>query len=157
LELVVEKEREWMKLALIEAQKALAEGEVPVGAVVVHDNKIIGKGHNQTEALQDPTAHAEIIAISAAANTLRSWRLGDCSIYVTMEPCSMCAGAIVLARVSSLVFGVIDPKAGACGSIRNIVQDHRLNHRVDIVSGILESEASALLKSFFKHLRSRKR
>jgi len=143
----------WMRWALKEAQKAYSQKEVPVGAVVIEKDRIIGRGYNQTITLQDPTAHAEMIAISAAANALKSWHLEDCSIYVTLEPCAMCAGAIVLARIKRLVFGTLDPKSGACGSLRNIVQDHRLNHRVDVVSGVCEQEASELLKSFFQNLR----
>ncbi len=143
----------WMRWALKEAQRAYSQKEVPVGAVVIEKDRIIGRGYNQTVTLQDPTAHAEMIAISAAANALKSWRLEDCSIYVTLEPCAMCAGAIVLARIKRLVFAILDPKSGACGSLRNIVQDHRLNHRVDVVSGVCEQEASELLKSFFQNLR----
>ena len=142
-----------MQWALKEAEKALSQEEVPVGAVVVYEDRIIGRGYNQTEALQDPTAHAEMIAISAAANTLHSWRLENCSLYVTLEPCSMCAGAIVLARIERLIFGTKDPKAGGCGSLRNIVQDHRLNHRVEVSSGVLERETSDLLRLFFQNLR----
>jgi len=145
----------WMRWALKEAEKALSHDEVPIGAVVVHEGQIIGRGYNQTETLNDPTAHAEMIAISAAANTLNSWRLENCSLYVTVEPCAMCAGAVILSRLSTLVIGVMDPKAGACGSLRNIVQDHRLNHRVEVLSGILQDESSALLRLFFKRLRER--
>ena len=144
----------WMRQAFREAEKAYTLGEVPVGAVVVHEERIIGKGHNQTETLQDPTAHAEMIAITAAATTLQSWRLENCSLYVTLEPCSMCAGAIVLARISHLIVGAMDPKAGACGSLRNIVVDQRLNHRVQLETGVLAEESAALLKSFFRELRS---
>ena len=147
----------WMRRAIGEAEKAFEDGEVPVGAVVVRDHRIVGRGHNQTETLQDPTAHAEMIAISAAANTLGSWRLEGCTLYVTLEPCTMCSGAIVLARIERLVFGAADPKAGACGSLRNVVQDPRLNHRVGIVSGLLEGEISALMKTFFQNLRADKR
>jgi len=145
----------WMRWALKEAEKALSHDEVPIGAVVVHEGQIIGRGYNQTETLNDPTAHAEMIAISAAANTLNSWRLENCSLYVTVEPCAMCAGAVVLSRLSTLVIGVMDPKAGACGSLRNIVQDHRLNHRVEVLSGILQDESSALLRLFFQRLREK--
>ncbi len=145
----------WMRWALKEAEKALSHDEVPIGAVVVHEGQIIGRGYNQTETLNDPTAHAEMIAISAAANTLNSWRLENCSLYVTVEPCEMCAGAVVLSRLSTLVIGVMDPKAGACGSLRNIVQDHRLNHRVEVLSGILQDESSALLRLFFQRLREK--
>ena len=146
---------EWMWWALKEAEKALSHEEVPVGAVVVHQGKIIGRGHNQTETLKDPTAHAEMIAISAAASSLNSWRLDDCCLYVTLEPCAMCAGGLVLARMDTLVFGAADPKAGACGSLRNIVQDHRLNHRVKLISGVLEAESSELLRVFFRRLREK--
>jgi tRNA(adenine34) deaminase len=142
-----------MDQALKEAEKAFQEGEIPVGAVIVHDNRIIGRGHNQTEMLQDPTAHAEMIAISAAANTLQSWRIETSTLYVTLEPCAMCAGAIVLARIQTLVYASGDPKAGACGSLRNIVQDHRLNHRVELVAGIREEMSAYLLKSFFQERR----
>ncbi len=145
-----------MRRALLEAEKAFDANEVPVGAVVVKDGRIIGRGFNQTETLQDPTAHAEMVAISAAANTLQSWRLEKCTLYVTLEPCAMCAGAIVLARISELVFGAFDPKAGACSSLRNIVQDHRLNHSVDLVTGVLADESSDLLRSFFKKIRASK-
>jgi tRNA(adenine34) deaminase len=147
----------WMRYAIKEAKKALWQNEVPVGAVVVLDGQIIGKGYNQTETLQDPTAHAEMIAISAAAAFLKSWRLDKCSLYVTLEPCSMCAGALVLARIENLVFGSLDPKAGACGSLRNIVQDYRLNHQINVISGVLNHEVSLLLKSFFQKLREDKK
>ena len=148
-------DEKWMQQALAEAQAAFHEGEVPVGAVVVSGGMIIGRGHNWTERLQDPTAHAEILAIGAAATHQQSWRLPEASLYVTMEPCSMCAGALVLARVKRLVFGARDPKAGGCGSLFNIVQDPRLNHRVEITEGILGEQASELLRSFFQQLRKR--
>ncbi len=143
----------WMREALREAERAFHEGEVPVGAVVVLDNKIIGRGHNQTELLQDPTAHAEILAITAAANFLSSWRLEGASLYVTLEPCPMCAGAIVNSRIETLIFGAHDLKRGACGSLYNIVQDTRLNHRVQLISGILAEDSAALLQRFFRTLR----
>ncbi|HHS13644.1 MAG TPA: nucleoside deaminase [bacterium] len=145
----------WMRCAIKEAEKAFRVGEVPVGAVVVKDGCVIGKGYNQTETLQDPTAHAEMIAISAAADTLHSWRLENCFLYVTLEPCSMCAGAVVLSRIDTLVFGAFDPRAGACGSLRNIARDHRLNHQVSLISGILEAESSELMRSFFRKLRQK--
>jgi tRNA(adenine34) deaminase len=144
-----------MRLALAEAERAYQEEEVPVGAVVIHGGRIIGRGHNRTEHLQDPTAHAEILAIGAAASALQSWRLEGSSIYVTIEPCSMCAGALVLARVKRLIFGVRDPKAGACGSILNIVRNDQLNHRVEVTEGVLADEASQLLRHFFRRLRRR--
>jgi tRNA(adenine34) deaminase len=143
----------WMQQALAEAETAYREGDVPVGAVVVSGGRIIGRGRNRTESLQDPTAHAEILAIGAAATHQKSWRLPEASIYVTMEPCSMCAGALVLARIKRLVFGARDPKFGACGSLFNIVKDRRLNHCVQLTEGILADQASELLRSFFKQLR----
>jgi tRNA(adenine34) deaminase len=146
----------WMRWAMREAEKAAEKGEIPVGAVVVAESRIVGRGHNQTESLQDPTAHAEMIAVSAASNTLQSWRLDGCTLYVTLEPCAMCAGAVVLARIPLLVFGAFDPKAGACGSLRNIVQDHRLNHRVDVISGVLADESAGMLRAFFQNLRQNK-
>jgi tRNA(adenine34) deaminase len=147
----------WMRWAIREAEKAFEAGEVPVGAVIVCENRIIGRAHNQTETLQDPTAHAEMIAISAAANTLGSWRLEGSTLYVTLEPCAMCAGAVVLSRIRRVVFGAFDPKAGACGSLRNLVQDARLNHRVELTSGVLDHEVSDLMKAFFQNLRDVKR
>ena len=143
----------WMELAFREAEKAYQAREVPVGAIVVYENRIIGRGYNQIEQLQDPTAHAEIIAITAAADYLGSRRLLDTVMYVALEPCAMCAGAIVLARIPMLVYGTMDPKTGACGSVMNIVQEDRLNHRVSIVSGVLENKCSMILKDFFKKLR----
>lgn len=145
---------QWMKAALKEAERAFQLGEVPVGAVVVHEGAIIGKGYNQIELLQDPTAHAEMIALTAAANHLQSRRLEACTLYVTLEPCPMCAGAIVLARVPTLVFGAFDPKAGACGTLFNIVEDKRLNHSPHVVSGVCDRESEELLKGFFGRVRS---
>ena len=149
-------DEKWMRVALQEASLALEKKEVPVGAVVVYQDKIIGRGNNQTESLYDPTAHAEILAIGAAANYLNSWRLSEAVLYVTLEPCAMCAGAIVLARMKKLVFGAFDPKAGACGSLYNLVQDGRLNHQVEVVPEVLKEDCSALLKAFFKELREDK-
>ncbi len=143
-----------MKHALLEAQKAYEQEEVPVGAVVVQNGKIIGRGHNQIERLQDPTAHAEMIAITAAANHLESRRLDDCTLYVTLEPCPMCAGAIVLARIPTLVFGSFDPKAGASGTLYNITHDRRLNHTVHVISGVCDRESEELLKGFFGRTRT---
>jgi tRNA(adenine34) deaminase len=147
----------FMDLALREARKAGEAGEVPVGAVVVHQGHVIGRGHNQTEGLQDPTAHAEILAITAAANALGSWRLENCALYVTLEPCTMCGGAIVLARVPLVVFGAWDPKAGACGSVHDVVRHQKLNHRVELLAGIRGEESSSLLKEFFRQVRQRPR
>ncbi len=143
----------WMQLALKEAERAYALNEVPVGALIIHQNKIIAKGFNQIEKLQDPTAHAEMIAITAAASHLQSRRLEGCTLYVTLEPCPMCAGAIVLARIPTLVFGTFDPKAGACGTLFNLTADKRLNHHPHVVSGVLDVQCEALLKSFFKEKR----
>ncbi|MFH1278899.1 MAG: tRNA adenosine(34) deaminase TadA [Candidatus Eisenbacteria bacterium] len=143
----------WMGLALREAEAALEEEEVPVGAVVVHEERVIGRGHNRTEGTMDPTAHAEILAIGAAAEALGSWRLEGATLYVTLEPCHMCAGAIVLARLERLVFGATDPKAGACVSLAGVVQDPRLNHRADVLHGILERECGSILEEFFRKKR----
>ena len=142
-----------MKEALKEAEKAAAMGEGPIGAVVVKDGIIIGRGHNKTETAKDPTAHAEMEAIRAASAALGGWRLLGCDMYVTAEPCSMCAGAIVWSRIENLYIGTMDPKAGACGSVFNIVQEDKLNHQVNVTTGILQEECSRLLKDFFKSLR----
>jgi len=142
-----------MRVALQEAEKAAEEGEVPVGAVIVHEGRIIGRGHNRTEGANDPTAHAEILAIGAAADALSSWRLEGTTLYVTLEPCFMCAGAIVLARIERLVFGALDSKAGACVSLADVPRDPRLNHRVDLLHGILEAECRAILEEFFRKRR----
>lgn len=143
----------WMKAALQEAQKAYKNNEVPIGAVVVYGERIIGRGHNQVEGLRDPTAHAEILAIGAAAGFLHSWRLEGATIYVTIEPCPMCVGAILLSRLDRLVFGAPDLRFGACGSVVNIPGEYRINHKLEIVSGILRDESSWLLSSFFQKLR----
>ena len=143
-----------MTEALKEAALAAGEGEVPVGCVIVHEGRIIGRAHNQREQLNDPTAHAEMIAVTQAAAALGTWRLNNCTVYVTIEPCPMCAGALVLARVARLVFGARDDKAGACGTLYNIVRDDRLNHRVEITEDVLADEAAALLKDFFRRRRA---
>ncbi|MDO4393092.1 MAG: tRNA adenosine(34) deaminase TadA [Bacillota bacterium] len=145
-----------MKEALEEAKKAAAEGEVPIGAVIVKDGVIIGKGHNRVETLKDPTAHAELAAIRMAASHLGGWRLTGCLMFVTAEPCSMCAGAIVWSRIEKLYIGTPDPKAGACGSLFNIPQDSRLNHFTEIETGLMQEECSGILKDFFKNLRKKK-
>lgn len=152
-EMTQSEDEKWMRHALAEAQLALNKKEVPIGAVVVYEDKIIGRGHNQVERLNDPTAHAEIIAIGAASTYLNSWRLSGASLYVTIEPCAMCAGAIVLSRIDRLIFGAKDSKAGACGSLYNIVQDIRLNHQVQVIPYILEKECSQILESFFEKIR----
>lgn len=149
-----EKDIFFMKQALREAEKAFEKNEVPVGAVVVLDDKIIGRGHNQTISLKDPTAHAEMIAITSAANYLQDFRLERCKIYVTLEPCPMCAGALVNARIEELYFSAFDPKSGACGTILNITENRNLNHRIKTFSGLLEKESKSLLQIFFNGLRN---
>jgi len=145
-----------MREALKEAAKALAEDEVPVGAVIASGGRVIARGHNQVERLKDPTAHAEMLALTSATNFLNTKWLNAATLYVTIEPCSMCAGALVLARIKSICFGAKDPKTGACGSVVNIINNKRLNHRIKIKSGILEKESAFLLKEFFKQKRPKK-
>jgi len=142
-----------MQEALAEAEKARLVGEVPVGCVLVHDDRVIARGHNLRESSQDPTAHAEIIAIKEAAEQLRSWRLIDVTAYVTLEPCPMCAGALVNSRVSRVVYGCDDPKAGALRTLYQIGSDNRLNHRFELIPGVLEEECSSIISSFFSQIR----
>ena len=144
----------FMRLALEQAQQAPASGEVPIGTLLVHNGEILARAHNLRETTQDPTAHAEIIVIREAAAKLGSWRLTGCTLYVTLEPCPMCAGAIVQSRIARLVFGAWDPKAGACGSLMDIPAEPRLNHRVRVEGGLLEEESQALLQEFFRNRRS---
>lgn len=144
----------FMREALKEARAADDADEVPVGAVVVRDGRVIGRGHNQRQQLADPTAHAEMIAITAAAACVRDWRLSGCTLYVTLEPCAMCAGAIVLARIDRLVLGADDPKAGACGSLYTLTTDPRSNHQVAVTRGVLEDECSLMLQEFFRRQRA---
>ncbi len=144
-----------MRLALSEAELAAAEGEVPVGCVVVKAGRIIGRGYNRTEALKDPTAHAEILAIGAAATAIENWRLSGCTVYATIEPCLMCTGALVLARPDLVVYGARDPKFGCLGSQYDVARDDKFNHELRVVEGVLASEAGGLLKWFF-HERRRK-
>ncbi|MGB3340698.1 MAG: tRNA adenosine(34) deaminase TadA [bacterium] len=146
----------FMREALKEAQKAFEADEVPVGTVAIYKNQIIGRGHNRTEQLQDPTAHAEIIAITAAANALGSWRLEGVDVYTTIEPCIMCAGALVLARVRKVIFGARDEKFGGCGSVFNIVKEKKLNHQVEVNEGVMAEHAAALMKEFFAKQRKKK-
>ena len=153
----VEQDRFFMQAALDEAVAAEALAEVPIGAVVVRDSQIIGRGHNLRETNNDPTAHAEIIAIQQASQKLNSWRLLDCTLYVTLEPCVMCMGAIILARIPYLVFGCHDPKAGAAGSIYNFAEDDRFNHQVQVSEGVLQQECSTQLSKFFQRLREQKK
>ena len=145
----------FMRLALQEAERALHHGDVPVGAVLVHDGEVIGAGHNERELRQDPSAHAEMIALRAGARALGSWRLLDTVLYVTLEPCAMCAGAIVLGRIPRVVYGTADPKAGAAGSVLDILAEPRLNHRPAVEGGVLAPECAALLVEFFAARRGR--
>ncbi len=153
----VEQDRLFMQAAFDEAVAAEDLGEVPIGAVVILDGRIIGRGHNLRETKNDPTAHAEILAIQQAAKKLDSWRLLDCTLYVTLEPCVMCMGAIILARIPHLVFGCRDPRVGAVGSIYNFSEDERFNHRVQVREGVLQEECSSQLSDFFKRLREQKK
>lgn len=146
-------DRLWMSRALELAREAAAAEEVPVGAVIVRDGRVLGEGHNRTVGDADPTTHAEVVAIRRAAAALGDWRLLDTTLYVTLEPCTMCAGAIVLARIPRVVFGAADPKAGMAGSLGNLLQDPRLNHRCDVSSGVLADDAGELLRSFFRERR----
>ena len=148
-----EQDEQYMRQAIEAAKIAEENGDVPIGAVVVYENQVIGRAYNQREQLKDPTAHAEIIALTQAAAFIESWRLHGCTMFVTLEPCAMCAGALVLGRLDRLVYGCEDPKAGACGSLYNIVQDERLNHRLEITSGVLADECAKLLQDFFRQKR----
>lgn len=145
----------WMKYALREAERAFEHNEVPVGAVIVHNNTIIAKGYNQVEMMHDPTAHAEMIALTAAAAHLGNKFLKECVLYVTMEPCPMCAGAIVLSRIPTIVFGCYDPKMGASGSVMNVTENKKLNHQVHVIGGVLDAECGGLVKEFFEKVRKK--
>jgi len=147
------RDERYMRAAIEAARIAEEKGDVPIGAVIVHNETIIAKAYNQRQQLQDPTAHAEIIALTQAAAALGSWRLNGCCIYVTLEPCPMCAGALVLARIDRLVYGCDDPKAGACGTLYNIVQDERLNHRLEVTPGVLAGQCREQLQRFFARRR----
>jgi len=147
-------DQRFVKLAIEQAKIAEENGDVPIGAVIVYKDQIIGKAYNQREQLKDPTAHAEIIALTQAAAALKSWRLNGCTMYVTLEPCPMCAGALVLSRMDRLVFGCDDPKTGACGSLYDIVRDERLNHRLEVKTGVLAEQCSELLREFFERRRT---
>ena len=152
----LEKEK-WMKEALKQAKKAYECDEIPVGAVIVKDNKIIARGYNQKEMKCDTTKHAEIIAIQKASKKLKSWRLSDCEMYVTLEPCSMCAGALIQSRIKKIYVGTMDYKTGACGSVLNLLQDYPFNHKVEYETGILKEECESILQEFFKELRKKKK
>ncbi|MFN3596820.1 MAG: tRNA adenosine(34) deaminase TadA [Rubricoccaceae bacterium] len=155
LQSLLDPHRRWMRLALAEAQRAAEAGEVPVGAVVVREGTVVGRGHNRVERLGDPTAHAELLAITAACETLGTKHLTGCTLYVTLEPCPMCAGAIVWSRLDRLVFGAFDEKAGAASTLYHIPQDRRLNHQVETLSGVEADAAAALLREFFRARRAR--
>lgn len=152
----MEKE-EYMKLALKEAKKAYKKLEVPVGAVIVKDGKVIAKAYNEKEEKNDTTRHAEILAIQRASKELGSWRLKDCEMYVTLEPCSMCAGALIQARINKVYIGTMDEKTGSCGSVLNLLEDYKFNHKVEIEYNVLKDECEKILKEFFKELRKNKR
>ena len=147
---------EFMKEALKEAKKAYCKMEVPVGAIIVKDNLIIAKGYNQKETKNDATRHAEIVAIEKACKKLNSWRLNDCTMYVTLEPCTMCAGALIQARIKKVVIGTMEEKTGSCGSVLNLFEDYKFNHHVDTEYGVCETECKEILKTFFKKLRESK-
>ena len=147
---------DYMEMAIREAHLALERGEVPVGAVVVFENKIIGRGHNLTISMHDATAHAEMVALSAAYNHFKDWRLENCYLFSTLEPCAMCAGAAVLSRIRTIVYGAKDPKFGGCESIFNIPDDKRLNHRIELVGGIREAEIAEMMQTFFRKIRGKK-
>ena len=145
----------WMKAAFREAEKAFEQDEVPIGAVVVQNGKIIGRGYNQRKSLIDPTAHAEIIAITSAANTIKDWRLKDCQLYVTKEPCPMCAGALVNARINMVIFGMYDEKEGCCGSLYQLCRDNRFKHQLTVKGGIMEDACTLIIQEFFKKQREK--
>lgn len=148
-------DRDWMREAIGEAERAAALGEVPIGAVIVQGGEVVGRGYNRREIDRDPLAHAELMAIREAARRIGGWRLVGCTLYVTLEPCAMCAGALVNSRVERLVFGAPDPKAGFCGSLGDLVTDPRLNHRMAVTGGVLAEECGRLLRGFFQELRRR--
>ena len=145
----------WMKAAFREAEKAFEQDEVPIGAVVVQNGQIIGRGYNQRESLIDPTAHAEIIAITSAANTIKDWRLKGCQLYVTKEPCPMCAGALVNARINMVIFGMYDEKEGCCGSLYQLCRDNRFKHQLTVKGGIMEDACTLIIQEFFKKQREK--
>ncbi|MGY3778681.1 tRNA adenosine(34) deaminase TadA [Isobaculum melis] len=155
-EVLLEKEK-WMREAMKEAEIAASLGEVPIGAVVVKDHQIIGRGHNLREKTGDATAHAEVIAIRNACETLQGWRLEDAALYVTLEPCPMCSGAMILSRVAHVYYGATDPKGGCAGTLMNLLTDNRFNHQCQVEAGILATECGALLSSFFKELRQKRK
>lgn len=153
----LEEDEKWMQLALAEAEQGLKEGEVPVGCVIVKDGVIIGRGHNRMEMLKDPTAHAEIIALTSASATIGNWRLNGTTVYITLEPCLMCTGALILARPARVVFGARDEKFGCLGSRYDIARDNKFNHRFEVTAGVMAQESARFLKLFFKKRREEKR
>lgn len=154
--MILEEDQAWMSIAIEEAHKAELIGEVPIGAIIVKDGEIIGRGYNLRETTHDPTAHAEMVAIREACERLDAWRLIDCTLYVTLEPCPMCAGAIVQSRVKRVVYGTSDPKAGCAGTLMNLLQEPRFNHETELTSGVLQQECASLLTQFFRNLRNKK-
>lgn len=150
-------QEKYMKEALKQAKKAYEKGEIPVGAVIVKEHKIIARAYNEKEYKLDTTKHAEILAIQKASKKLKSWRLQDCDMYVTLEPCSMCAGALIQARIRKLYIGTMDKKTGACGSVLNLLEDYTFNHKVEVEKGILQKDCENILKNFFKELREKKK
>lgn len=148
---------EWMRVAIEEAKKAEALAEVPIGAIVVHQGQVIGRGHNLRETTQNATTHAEMIAIQEACKAIGSWRLEETQLYVTLEPCPMCSGAMILSRVKEVYFGAYDPKGGTAGTLMNLLEDERFNHQADVEGGILEEECGELLSMFFRELRAKKK
>ncbi|WP_209810578.1 tRNA adenosine(34) deaminase TadA [Ammoniphilus resinae] len=155
--MLVHDDRYFMQKALEQAEKAKEKGEVPIGAVIVRDGEIIGSGHNLRETTKDPTSHAEMIAIREASEHLGGWRLIGSTLYVTLEPCPMCAGAIVQSRIERVVFGVGDPKAGCAGTLMNLLEEQRFNHQAEVVEGVMAEECSEILKQFFRELRERRK
>ena len=150
-----EEHKKWMKLAFREAEKAYERGEIPIGAVVVKNDQIIGRGYNQCESLTDPTAHAEIIAITSATNTIKNWRLENCSLYVTKEPCPMCAGALINSRIDMVIFGMYDEKEGCCGSLYQLCRDPRFKHQLAVKGGVMETSCRLIVQEFFKKQRKK--
>lgn len=150
-------DEQYMELAMEQAKKAEEKGEVPIGAIIVKNNEIIASGYNLRETLQTTNSHAELLAIQAANEAIGSWRLEECTLYVTLEPCPMCAGAILQARIPRVVYGASDPKAGCAGTLYNLLQDQRFNHQTEVISGVLEKETSELLSDFFRKIRDKKR
>ena len=149
----IKEHEKWMKMAFREAEKAFEQDEIPIGSVVVQNGQIIGRGYNQCESLNDPTAHAEIIAITSATNTIKNWRLNDCSLYVTKEPCPMCAGALINSRIDQVIFGMYDEQEGCCGSLYQLCRDPRFKHQLTVKGGVMEDPCTIMVQEFFKKQR----